>query len=140
MISWIKHHVFGQPQTLTLAGIKAKARKAYQKKLLTAQHPDHLKRLAAYETDDGYRCAIGASLSRRSLRRIVKKNRDGFFGYGCSVSSIASGIVNVDPGEMRALTNIQLAHDTWAGSAYDRGRSAPQTVSCRAAFLKTIEG
>ena len=119
-----------KPQVLTVKGVKAKARAAYSRRKLTAQHRNPKKRICAYEVDT-CRCVIGAALTKTTLKAIRKANKNN----GSVMALRDAGIVRFDARIGSALNAIQAAHDAWALAA--RGVFG----CCRDArrdFLKTI--
>ena len=97
-------------QVLTLAGVKKAARDYYQRGKLTARHKDPLKRECVYHMRGGYRCAIGAALTRSSINKIdamsLNRNTDV---YGL----LNAKIISCKLAEMLPIRAIQKSHDSW---------------------------
>lgn len=124
-------------QHLTLEGVKVKAREAYDKKRLTAQHPDPHQRECVFTgrgptpRDKQYHCVIGAALEPRTLRhvKVAGSNAESL------ISLVHKKIVTVDDGEIDELCYIQRQHDSWAQAA----QAYPRQVNWRhTAFLQAI--
>lgn len=99
-----------EAQLLTVEGVKEAARKFYDAKKLTAQHPDPAMRQCVYQLGD-YRCAIGASFSKETLEVIVaaRCNDDA------SVMSqkMMPFIKAKDAFDLVTINGIQHRHDFW---------------------------
>lgn len=100
-------------QVLTLTEVKAAARDAYCKKLLTAQYPKEKQRKCVYEYDGKYHCAVGAALTEETIKAIYKA------GYlGATIEKVFDdGLVKIESNnELDKIRKIQNAHDTWANN------------------------
>lgn len=89
------------PQNITLEQVKQACREAYAKRRLIAQTP---LTLLQYHTSHGFVCAIGAAMSKATLKAIGN-NQDGAF---------SEGFLICPSNERDAIYNIQNAHDAWA--------------------------
>ena len=123
-------------ERLTVARVKAAARKAYKARKLAAQHPTRAMRKCNYQVGD-YRCAIGAALSTRTLAEIVRLGRNDNTSIG-KLWHIARLIKLDGEGERVLLSDIQKAHDRWATASKDRGAEHEHTLKHRDTFLRLI--
>lgn len=113
-----KRKVSFKKQVLTPAVVIRAARKFYRAKRLTAQHPDPSKRQCVFQ-QGRYRCAIGAALNERLLRRLKRERHSA----PCSVHGLElSGYIDTwSVPNLDELQNIQQSHDLWAHSpSYER--------------------
>lgn len=101
-------------QTLTVEEIKENARKYYQLKKLTAQHPNPKFRRCTYKTNDDYCCSIGASLTQKTLKEIDEAHFNEI-----NISRLRdTKIINFNTeAEFNEIWDIQQAHDHWANRA-----------------------
>lgn len=128
-------------QVLTLKGVKKKAREYYRARKLTAQHRDPKKRECCYKIG-AYRCAIGASLTEKTLERLQKdeveatsENSYGYANGACNWMSPYFGMVDADA---VAIRRIQAVHDQWCGAAHDAPGESKLTNEYRNEFLVLI--
>lgn len=101
-------------QSLTLKGVKAAARKFYKARRLTAQHKDREKRECAYKIG-AYRCAIGASLTAATLKRM--KDEESDHGYVNGICTAMNEHFTIKKSVHNRVRAIQKAHDDWCGLA-----------------------
>jgi len=121
------------PQVLTAAKVRAAARKAYREGKLTAQHPDPENRVCIYDGGDGYHCAIGAALSKKTLRALRASH-----SMSCTVRALWNkGFVDIPEQDRAQVMQIQVEHDNWA-SAAALTEDPAKVVACRDVFLKAI--
>ena len=106
-----------EPIHLDTLDVIEKARAAHAYGLLTAQAPDIIDRRPAYECM-GRVCAIGASIGRVG-------------NYNTTPISMLMDWSAID-GDRDALTQIQVAHDTWASLG------GPNRADLETAFLRTL--
>jgi hypothetical protein len=117
-------------QTLTLKGVKAAARRFYRAGKLTAQHRNKEKRLCVYDDGFGYRCVIGAALSRATLKRV----HDTYLNFAASPATLRNeGIIVVRDDELKELNMLQNCHDAWA-----KADTAAVRKNARKIFLTAI--
>lgn len=128
-------------QHLTLEGVKAAGRKAYDKKRLTAQHPAAFLRQCTFTgegpspRDKQYHCVVGSALEPRTLRHI--KQHPGFNTHGVG-TLVDKGIVSVNLDELNDISHVQRAHDDWAQAS--RGyASDDRSEAMHQRFLRMIE-
>jgi hypothetical protein len=98
-----------EPFKLTLADVKAKAKKAYLACSLTAQDPIREYRKCQYRNESGCNCAVGVALPPDVIDHIKKR---GFDDLGVGVLNEYE-IVKIDPGELDDIRKIQRFHDSW---------------------------
>ncbi|MCK1741352.1 hypothetical protein IVA80_10870 [Bradyrhizobium sp. 139] len=116
---------------LTLESVKQKGREYYEAGKLTAQHPDESMRECVYETNDGYRCVVGAALSEEQLTEIGQTSH-----MTCSVDLI--GCIHMDATEMPQIRSLQRLHDAWASDAQKYGDDDNRTNQSRRDFLAEL--
>lgn len=121
-------------QKLTLKRVKAAARKAYDEKRLTAQHPDKSKRECVY-TSGKYGCAIGVALNATTLKKIADQQLNADAGVECLMNE---DVILVSDEEVTSLSVIQTAHDKWADHARNLGLADEITREARNEFLFRI--
>lgn len=120
-----------KPQHLTVKKVKKAALAAFKARKLTAQHRDPEKRECHYE-EGVYSCAIGAALSKKTMKRI----RDTNHNESSLCAIVNAGIVTCD--DIQGLDSIQSAHDSWAGAAKEN--NDPEWInSRRKQFLERIK-
>jgi hypothetical protein len=120
-------------QTLTVKQAIKAAGKAYDAKLLTAQHPVKEKRKCVYELGK-YHCAIGAGMNASTIKDVKAMGLNSGWGglgrvekYGCMKTD-----------DIIRLSALQAAHDAWANESRDGGANAKETRLSKARFLKLI--
>ena len=95
-------------QKLTLAKVRAAARKAYKERRLTAQHRDPSKRECVYSYGK-YGCAIGVALNKKTIKKIL----DDSMNSGTSLGQLRDNYVKIPEKEFHHIVAIQVAHDDW---------------------------
>jgi len=98
-------------QRLTFKSARAAARRYYLANRLTAQMAGSSSSSSRCVYHLGkHRCAIGAGLTRATLRLID----ESALNSGCGVKGLVDfGVVKASPASLRKLVELQEAHDSW---------------------------
>lgn len=131
-----------KPQVLTLKNVKAKARKAYEERRLTAQAKKRDDRVCRYRIGN-FCCAVGAALSLKTLSALERSSLSSASTMRANEMSvdyiIEREFVAADPAEKKAIEEIQKAHDAWAKATRHYGLRDALSREARNHFLALIE-
>lgn len=122
-------------QTLSYSRVKKAAQRLYKARKLMAQHRERERRHCLYKDDGGYRCAIGAGLSQKTLERIG----DDSYNLGAPISGLSRrSLIKASEKDLAKLLVLQRAHDDWCKASSWLGGSDEWTVERRQAFVKLL--
>jgi hypothetical protein len=124
-------------QILTLEQVQKSARKYYQAKRLTAQHPKRRQRMCYYQIGH-YRCAIGSALSKETLKQAHDLEIQLLADDTSLEALIKAKIIQTNTTEYNLIQEIQWKHDNWAQASQSYGLKHVETKSCERCFLNTI--
>ena len=129
-------------QVLTVEGVKAAARLAYDEGRLTAQHPVQSQRICVYRTEhEGkvYGCAVGVALSDETIAIVSKKHLNGS-SFMALAEGVEGGLVQCD--DKFAVKRIQTNHDNWCDAErcyLDEDDQGAYIEAQRVNFLRAID-